>query len=212
MDGFVAAYRIGRGLGGLPNPLGYYDERDLPFAWNLADRYVLFDRFFSSARGGSVWNHLFAVTATAGQPPARTSCRRRAIRTRPRSSTGSRLRASRGASTSRTTTRRTRSPIPSLGERASQLLQVPLLAMPRVRAFAATHVAYRRYAGVLPRCAGRTASRGLVHRAGRRQRAPAGEARRRADIRALDRQRADAEPRMEQHRVRAHLRQLGRLV
>ena len=70
MDGFVAAYRIGRGLGGLPNPLGYYDERDLPFAWNLADRYVLFDRFFSSARGGSVWNHLFAVTATPGNPHA----------------------------------------------------------------------------------------------------------------------------------------------
>ena len=45
--------------------------------------------------------------------PARTSCRRRAIRPRPRSSTGSRLRASRGASTSRTTTRRTRSPTPS---------------------------------------------------------------------------------------------------
>ena len=75
MDGFFAAYRVGRGLGG-PNPLGYYDARDLPYAWNLAGRYVLFDRFFSSAHGGSVWNHLFAISATPGnrradeQPPA----------------------------------------------------------------------------------------------------------------------------------------------
>jgi phospholipase C len=67
MDGFFAAYRVGRGLGG-PNPLGYYDARDLPYAWNLAGRYVLFDRFFSSAHGGSVWNHLFAISvAEAGK-------------------------------------------------------------------------------------------------------------------------------------------------
>ena len=70
MDGFVAAYRVGRGLGGLPNPLGYYDNRDIPYVWNLADRYVLFDRFFSSARGGSAWNHMFAISATPGNPTA----------------------------------------------------------------------------------------------------------------------------------------------
>jgi phospholipase C len=70
MDGFVAAYRVGRGSGGLPNPLGYYDARDLPYAWNLASRFVLFDRFFSSAKGGSVWNHLFAISATPGNPAA----------------------------------------------------------------------------------------------------------------------------------------------
>ena len=70
MDGFVAAYRVGRGLGGLPNPLGYYDARDLPYAWNLAGRYVLFDHFFSSARGGSVWNHMFAISATPGNRAA----------------------------------------------------------------------------------------------------------------------------------------------
>ncbi len=69
MDGFFAAYRVGRGLGG-PNPLGYYDARDLPYAWNLAGRYVLFDRFFSSAHGGSVWNHLFAISATPGNRSA----------------------------------------------------------------------------------------------------------------------------------------------
>ena len=30
--------------------MGYYDGRDLPFYWNVADQYVLFDRFFSSTR------------------------------------------------------------------------------------------------------------------------------------------------------------------
>ena len=131
MDGFVAAYRVGRGLGGLPNPLGYYDERDLPFAWNLADRYVLFDRFFSSARGGSVWNHLFAITATPGNPradelppagyPATTTI-------------FDRLEAAgipwRFYVKDYDPTNTIAHPV--LGERASQLLQVPLLAMPRV--------------------------------------------------------------------------------
>jgi phospholipase C len=70
MDGFLAAYRVGRGLGGLPNPLGYYDARDLPYAWNLADNFVLFDHFFSSAHGGSVWNHMFAISAAPGNPSA----------------------------------------------------------------------------------------------------------------------------------------------
>jgi phospholipase C len=130
MDGFVAAYRVGRGLGGLPNPLGYYDARDLPYAWNLADEYVLFDRFFSSARGGSVWNHLFAISATPGN---------RSVDELPR------------AGYPNTTTifdRLERAGIPwrfyvkdydpthtidnpNPGSRTSQLLQVPLLAMPR---------------------------------------------------------------------------------
>jgi phospholipase C len=70
MDGFAAAYRVGRGLAGLPRPLGYYDARDLPYAWNLAARYVLFDHFFSSAGGGSVWNHMFAISATPGNRAA----------------------------------------------------------------------------------------------------------------------------------------------
>ena len=48
--------------------MGHYDGQDLPYYWNLADRFVLFDRFFSSAAGGSTWNHLFAVTGTPGNP------------------------------------------------------------------------------------------------------------------------------------------------
>lgn len=62
MDGFVS------GVGGLPTgelAMAYYDDRDLPWYWNIADSYVLFDRFFSSSAGGSVANHMYWV---AGQP------------------------------------------------------------------------------------------------------------------------------------------------
>jgi phospholipase C len=64
MDGFVSAYRH-EGLNG-ENAMGYYDDRDLPYYWNVADRYVLFDRFFTSAAAGSVWNHMYWVTGTPG--------------------------------------------------------------------------------------------------------------------------------------------------
>jgi phospholipase C len=50
--------------------MGYYDDRDIPFYWNVADNYVLFDRLFTSASGGSVWNHMFWVTGTPGNPDA----------------------------------------------------------------------------------------------------------------------------------------------
>jgi phospholipase C len=61
MNGFVAAQRL-RSV----NPrqaMGYYNGSDLPFYWNMADRYVLFDHFFSSALGGSFINHLYWVAA-----------------------------------------------------------------------------------------------------------------------------------------------------
>ena len=130
MDGFVAAYRFGRGLGGLPNPLGYYDDRDLPYAWNLADQYVLFDRFFSSARGGSVWNHLFAISATPGNPLADELPKAGYRNTE---TIFDRLEQAglpwkfyvEGYDPTNTIDR------PGVGDRASQLLQVPLLAMPR---------------------------------------------------------------------------------
>jgi phospholipase C len=71
MDGFVSAHRA---LGG-PNAeqvarltMGYYDDRDLPYYWNIAGQYVLFDRFFSSAAAGSFMNHMYWVTATPGDP------------------------------------------------------------------------------------------------------------------------------------------------
>ncbi len=64
MDGFISAFRTQGKDGTLA--MGYYDDRDLPLYWNIADQYVLFDRFFSSAAGGSVRNHMFWVAGTAG--------------------------------------------------------------------------------------------------------------------------------------------------
>jgi phospholipase C len=63
MDGFVAAYRrLGRDG---TTVMGYYDDADLPFYWNVADRFTLFDNFFSSARTGARLNHFYWV---AGVP------------------------------------------------------------------------------------------------------------------------------------------------
>lgn len=64
MDGFVEANSDNGDDGSIA--MGYYDERDLPYYWNVADEYVIFDRFFSSAFGGSVTNHMFAVAAHPG--------------------------------------------------------------------------------------------------------------------------------------------------
>jgi phospholipase C len=66
MDGFISAFNGQRGAG--DEALGYYDDRDMPYYWNVADNYVLFDRFFTSAAGGSVWNHFYWVSATPGNP------------------------------------------------------------------------------------------------------------------------------------------------
>lgn len=62
LDGFVAAQNR-NGKGHLA--MGYYNDLDLPYYWNVADEYVLMDRYFSSAHAGSVRNHMFAV---AGHP------------------------------------------------------------------------------------------------------------------------------------------------
>jgi phospholipase C len=61
MDGFVYALEQRNQDGRLA--MGYYDDADLPYYWNLAEEYVLFDRFFSSAMGGSFINHLYWVAA-----------------------------------------------------------------------------------------------------------------------------------------------------
>ncbi len=75
MDGFLT---IGQNRGGpdsftggesgtnVDHVMGYYDDRDLPYYWNIADEYVLFDRFFSSSASGSVRNHMFRVTGGPG--------------------------------------------------------------------------------------------------------------------------------------------------
>ena len=64
MDGFVRAQNVRTGDGA--QAMGYYNASDVPFYWNVADRYVLFDHFFSSSLGGSFLNHVYWVAAGAG--------------------------------------------------------------------------------------------------------------------------------------------------
>lgn len=66
MDGFVYALNQRNQDGRLA--MGHYDDSILSYYWNVADEYVLFDRFFSSAAGGSFINHLYWVAATPGVP------------------------------------------------------------------------------------------------------------------------------------------------
>jgi phospholipase C len=61
MNGFVSALNKRKQDGTLS--MGYYDGNDLPYYWNLADNYTLYDRFFSSARDGSFANHMYWVAA-----------------------------------------------------------------------------------------------------------------------------------------------------
>ena len=60
MDGFVRALQVRQQDGAVA--MGYYDRRDLPFHWAVADQYVLFDRFFSSSLQGGDANHSFWVS------------------------------------------------------------------------------------------------------------------------------------------------------
>lgn len=68
MDGFVAAMGDNTQTG--RQTAGYYDDRDLPYYWNIADQYVLFDRFFSSSNGGSVRNHFYWIAGAPGNRAA----------------------------------------------------------------------------------------------------------------------------------------------
>jgi phospholipase C len=66
MDGFVSALNKRNQDG--RQAMGYYDDRDIPYYWNLAENYVLFDHFFSSAKDGSFANHMYWVAAANPQP------------------------------------------------------------------------------------------------------------------------------------------------
>ena len=63
LDGFVAAYTAQGRVG--TTAMGYYDARDLPYYWALAQRYVLFDRFFAAVPYGSRTNRSYWVSAAA---------------------------------------------------------------------------------------------------------------------------------------------------
>jgi phospholipase C len=71
MDGFVEGVSTQGKDGRLA--MAYYDDRDLPYYWNVADEYVLFDRFFSSSNSGSIRNHMFRVTGGPGATGASES-------------------------------------------------------------------------------------------------------------------------------------------
>ena len=64
MDGFVYALYERNQNGAMA--MAYYDERELPYYWNLADEYVLFDKFFTSDHGGSFANHIYWVSGERG--------------------------------------------------------------------------------------------------------------------------------------------------
>lgn len=65
MDGFITATSDAH-LSDPRLPMGYYDRRDLPFYWNVADDFVLFDRNFTAASAGSLANHMYWITGTPG--------------------------------------------------------------------------------------------------------------------------------------------------
>ena len=67
MDGFVRAASADRQTVE-PSVMGYYDDRDLPFYWNLADDYVLFDRFFAVRARTSVGSHMAWVSGSPETP------------------------------------------------------------------------------------------------------------------------------------------------
>ena len=102
-------------------PMGYYDDRDLPYYWNIADNYVLFDRFF--VLGGRrqrlephVLGHRHARQPGADDaiPPDGFDTTLPTIFDRLEAA-----RASRGSSTSRTTTRRITLPNPATSATAA---------------------------------------------------------------------------------------------
>lgn len=66
MNGWIGAFSTGGSVVDLP--MGHYTRRDIPYVWNLARSGVLFDHFFAAAAGGSLWNRMFWMTATAGNP------------------------------------------------------------------------------------------------------------------------------------------------
>lgn len=70
MNGFVTA----QSTRGVTNalPMAHYEAGDLAYYWSLARNYVLFDRYFASAKGGSLSNHMYWVTGTPGNPQGET--------------------------------------------------------------------------------------------------------------------------------------------
>ena len=64
MNGFIDALNRLNQDGALA--MGYYGEESVPYYWNLADQFVLFDNYFSSAHTGSITNRMFSVSGGPG--------------------------------------------------------------------------------------------------------------------------------------------------
>src|SRR5512142_1116113 len=64
MDGFVRSIRTFNLDGSLA--MAYYNDQDIGYYWGLANQYVLFDHYFSSAKAGSVPNRMFWISGTPG--------------------------------------------------------------------------------------------------------------------------------------------------
>ncbi|HLO18551.1 MAG TPA: alkaline phosphatase family protein [Anaerolineales bacterium] len=64
MNGFVDALDKLNQDGRLS--MGHFDDTDIPYYWNLADQFVLFDNYFSSAHTGSITNRMFWVSGRPG--------------------------------------------------------------------------------------------------------------------------------------------------
>ena len=62
--GFIRALRAFGGNGRLA--VGHYDGRDIPYYWNVARRYVLFDHFFTASVRGGISNRMYWLTGTPG--------------------------------------------------------------------------------------------------------------------------------------------------
>lgn len=68
MDGFVSA--LGGRAAAADLTMAHYDASNIAYYWQIAQQYVLFDNYFSSASAGSLWNHMYWMTGTPGNPLA----------------------------------------------------------------------------------------------------------------------------------------------
>ncbi len=205
MSGFVSAY--GR-TASSDLAMAHYDQSDISYYWDVANKYVLFDDYFASAAGGSLWNHMYWMTATPGNPKAEkipsggfgglatifdrlqqhgTSWKVYVQNYQP-------------ADTYREGDHgRTSGPSAGIGVRAFH-------RQPRSRG--AHRAARRLLHGSRKGCT----TCGFVHRAGRTQRAPSGEGAKRRGVCSQPGHRVESQRRVAVIGVHVELRRLGRLV
>ena len=211
MNGFVKS-QVDLGVPDPRSPMGFYDGRDLPFYWNLADQYVLFDRFFAASPGGSVSNHLHWLTATSGDPRYPDLIPPGGFRRHPddlRPAAGPR--GSPGRSTSRTTTRRSPS---ARAAATARRRRRPGCRCCRSRATSTTRTApaHRRPLASSSPTPTAARCRPCLRRPGVLERAPARAPAGRPAARPADRRFDAAQPAVALLGVPVDLRHLGRLV